>query len=45
MTEWQGIAIAGIWLGTGLSAFAAKEGVIGVALFAFLATMFVAAAK
>lgn len=37
-----GIAIAGIWLGVGLSSFGAGEGAIGVAIFAMVATWAVA---
>lgn len=38
----KGIAIAGIWIGTGMTAFGAGEAVIVVAMFAAAATFFVA---
>jgi len=40
----SGIAIAGIWLGVGLAAFAAGEAIIMIALCAAGATFFVAIA-
>jgi len=39
----KGIAIAGIWLGVGISSIGAGEAVVMVALFAAGATLFVSA--
>ncbi len=39
MTLPTSLAIAGIWIGVGLSAFGAHEAVVGVALFAMIATI------
>lgn len=47
MSMWAGVAIVGIWVGVGLSAFGAfgaRGAVISVALFAMLATLSIAAA-
>jgi len=41
MSTGKGIAIAGIWIGVGVSAFGAGEAVALVALFAAGATLFV----
>lgn len=42
---WKAIAITGIWVGTGISAFYAGMFVIGVAMFATYATIEIAKAK
>ena len=42
---WKGIAIAGIWVGVGLSAIFADEAIILVAFFAMMATAACAVAR
>lgn len=41
MSTGKGIAIAGIWIGVGMSAFGAGGAVVLVALFAMVATYYV----
>jgi hypothetical protein len=43
LTTPQSIAIAGIWIGVGLSAFGAGEGAAVVAIFAMFATIVIVA--
>jgi len=41
MNTGKGIAIAGIWIGVGLSAFGAGTACVGVAFFAMVATIII----
>lgn len=38
MNKWEGLAVAAIWIGTGLSAVFAGAAVVFVAFVAFIAT-------